>query len=93
MYSGATEGVILPTSIVKAAGGEDGAATRNGSARSGIYQDLEDGNQGEVEVNPAIQTCIQKRRKGQYHQTEFKKQEGTLDHIDNDSVFMSQQDI
>ena len=57
--SGASEGghqaSILPTSNVKAAGRGDRATFKNGIAVSGIYQDLEDGDEGEVEVNPTIQ--------------------------------------
>lgn len=47
--------VILPTSNVKAAGRGDRATFKNSIGVSGIYQDLEDGNEGEVEVNPTIQ--------------------------------------
>lgn len=59
--------VILPTSNGKAAGGGDRVAFKNGIAASGTYQDLADGDEGEVEVNPKFKT----QGKGQYHQTEF----------------------
>ena len=41
---------------MKAAGEGDRVAFENDIASSGIYQDLEDGDEGEVEGNPTIRS-------------------------------------